>query len=146
MAQKEMATADAVQIEPADDTARMMEIAISQGEAGVAALERLVAMRERAEDRAAARQYAEAVGRFQELCPVVGKNAAGAHGAAYATLDQVMGTIRPALAEAGLGRIRQPRAQVLCHRCFAVGDGQRLRQRVLYVMHLLSDGPARSTV
>lgn len=89
-------------VDVSDDTARMMEIAIQQGEAGVAALERLVAMRERAEDRLAARQYAEAVAEFQEVCPVVGKNAAGAHGARYATLDQIMAKIRPALTSAGL--------------------------------------------
>lgn len=99
---KSIATAEPRSIEASDDTARMMEIAIQQGEAGVAALERLVAMRERAEDRLAARQYAEAVAEFQEVCPVVGKNAAGAHGARYATLDQIMARIRPALTAAGL--------------------------------------------
>lgn len=99
---QELTTAGTQTVEVSDDTARMMEIAIQQGEAGVAALERLVAMRERAEDRLAARQYAEAIARFQEVCPVVGKNAEGAHRARYATLDQVMATIRPALSESGL--------------------------------------------
>lgn len=92
----------AAQKDMAPDTGRMMEIAIQQGEAGVAALERLVAMRERAEDRAAQRAYSDAIARFQERCPIIGKNAAGAHGAAYATLDEVMRTIRPYLADAGL--------------------------------------------
>ena len=88
-------------VHPAD-TGRLMEIAIQQGEAGVAALERLVAMRERAEDRAAARAYGEAVGRFQESCPTVPKEAKGAHGAAYAPFDRIMRHIRPHLANAGL--------------------------------------------
>ena len=92
----------AITIDTGNDVARMMEIAIQQGEAGVAALERLVAMRERAEDRLAAQQYADAIGRFQEDCPIVGKNAAGAHGARYATLDQIMASIRPALTRNGL--------------------------------------------
>lgn len=87
---------------PGDDIGQMMRIAIEQGESGVAALERLVAMRERAEDRLAERQYAEAIAAFQEVCPVVGKNAEGAHKARYATLDQIMLSIRPALQASGL--------------------------------------------
>lgn len=97
------ATAEVVPMDRQDDDiGQMMRLAIEQGEPGVAALERLVAMRERAEDRLAARQYSEAVAEFQESCPVVGKNAAGAHGARYATLDQIMAKIRPALTGAGL--------------------------------------------
>ncbi len=87
---------------PGDDLAQLMRVAVDKGEAGVAALERLVAMRERAEDRAAVRLHAEAVARFQAACPTVGKGAKGAHGAAYAPLDQIMDTIRPHLADAGL--------------------------------------------
>lgn len=97
-----LTTREAASLAPVDDTQRLMAIAIEQGEAGVAALERLVAMRERAEDRLASRQYTEAIARFQELCPVVAKNSAGAHGARYATLDGIMDAIRPAMVSAGL--------------------------------------------
>ena len=89
-------------IAPVDDTLQLMRLAVEKGEDGVAALERIVAMRERAEDRAAARQYTEAIARFQQECPVVAKNAAGAHGARYATLDGIMDAIRPALVSSGL--------------------------------------------
>ena len=97
---KDIAPTGQVAADP--DTARMMEIAIQQGEDGVAALERLVAMRERAEDRAAQREYSAAIARFQQTCPVISKNAEGAHRAAYATLDHIMNTIRPHLRDAGL--------------------------------------------
>lgn len=99
---KDMATTPGSVAALAPDADRMMELAIQQGEAGVAALERLVAMRERAEDRAAARWYAEAIAQFQQSCPVVSRNSRGAHSAAYATLDHIMDTIRPFLRDAGL--------------------------------------------
>jgi hypothetical protein len=90
-------------IEPAtDDVAKMMTLAIEQGEAGVAALERLVAMRERAEDRLAERQFEQALAQFQADCPPITKNRKGAHSADYATLDHIMQTIRPTLTEHGL--------------------------------------------
>jgi hypothetical protein len=95
------ATEIATRAEP-DDVQRLMAVAIEQGEAGVAALERLVAMRERAEDRSAQRAHADAIARFQELCPVIAKNASGAHNARYATLDQILDQIRPALTQCGL--------------------------------------------
>lgn len=102
MSDTNIVTCGSSSIAPIDDTQRLMAIAIEQGEAGVAALERLVAMRERAEDRLASRQYTEAIARFQELCPVVAKNSAGAHGARYAALDGIMDAIRPAMVSAGL--------------------------------------------
>jgi len=87
---------------PADEMGAMMRLAVEQGESGVAALERIVAMRERAEDRAAEQAFAAALANFQCSQPSIGYNADGAHNARYATLDHIMDRIRPSLAKHGL--------------------------------------------
>lgn len=77
------------------DTARMMEIAISQGEAGVAALERLVAMRERERDYQAEVMFNAAMRAAQSE---MGRVSANAHNpqtrSNYATYDKLDRALR----------------------------------------------------
>ena len=84
------------------DMGELMRLAVERGTDGVAALERLVALQERAEQRQAERDFAQAIADFQSRLRVVGYNAAGAHGARYATLDHIMEQVGPTLAACGL--------------------------------------------
>lgn len=76
----------------------------------VEALEKLQAMLERVSDRAAAREFADALARFQELCPPIVKNARASFATQgggkmeyrYAELDHIARTIRPHLKACGL--------------------------------------------
>lgn len=88
--------------EPDDDLQALMSLAIRQGPDGIEALRQLVELRRQEEDRQAARDFAAAMAAFQADGCVVEYNAVGAHNARYATLDQIMQTIRPALAANGL--------------------------------------------
>lgn len=82
---------------------QMMQLAIRQGTDGVEALRALVELKREQEDREAAREFAAALARFHRIAPkTIRKDRTGAHGARYATLDQIMQTIMPALLEAGL--------------------------------------------
>lgn len=96
MTRTNLATSEPVSIAPVDDTQRLMAIAIEQGEAGVAALERLVAMRERAEDRASERAYAAAMRAAQsEIQPVAAKKKNTQTNSKYADLFALHGAIVP---------------------------------------------------
>jgi len=81
---------------------RMMALAIQQGPEGVEALRALVELQREQEDRQAARDFAMALTRFGEDCPAIAKDASGAHNVRYATLDNIMHVIRPALTANGL--------------------------------------------
>ena len=100
---KELAqTSDHAPATAGDPYTELMSAAISQGEAGVAALERLVALQERREAQQAERAYNVARAAFQRDCPPIRKGRRGAHGATYADLDDIMAIIGPTLAANGL--------------------------------------------
>jgi hypothetical protein len=90
--------------------ARLFELAVEKGVDGVAALERLVALHERATDRSAAREFADAMARFQEECPPIRKTSTatvvtksgGKFQYQYAELDEIARTVRPILHKHGL--------------------------------------------
>lgn len=87
----------------------MLTLAVEKG-VDVAALEKLVALHERVTDRAAAREFAEAMARFQAACPPIAKTstaeivtkAGGRYGYRYAELDEIARTVRPLLESNGL--------------------------------------------
>ena len=76
------------------DIHRLMEIALGQGEGGVAALEKLVSLQERMEDREAGRAFARAMLAFQNACPVIHKNAKG-HTNKYSSYDYCVSVAKP---------------------------------------------------
>ncbi len=76
------------------DINRLMEIALGQGEGGVAALEKLVALQERMEDREAGKAFARAMLAFQNSCPVIHKNAKG-HTNKYSSYDYCVSVAKP---------------------------------------------------
>lgn len=73
------------------------------------ALEKIVALKERMEDRAAAKAFNVALAGFQEECPFIPKeskafithNSGGEHDYAYAELDTIARVIRPLLVKHG---------------------------------------------
>lgn len=92
------------------DVGRLMEIALGQGADGVDALERLVGLQERVIARQAENALTDALGSFQDSCPMIPRTAtakiATKSGAAYSfrysPLDVIAATIRPHLREHGL--------------------------------------------
>lgn len=88
----------------------LMEIAIQQGDAGVDALERLVALQERVMDRDANNQLMHALAAFQEKCPPIRKSrdadiktkSGASYRYTYASLDDIVASIRELLPEFGL--------------------------------------------
>lgn len=92
------------------DVGRLMEMALAQGESGVAALERLVAMQERILTIQAERALTLALAAFHAECPPIPKTAAvdyvTKNGARikynFAPLDTIAEHIRPFLAPVGL--------------------------------------------
>jgi hypothetical protein len=76
----------------------------------VEALERLQAMHERASDRAAAAEFAQAVATFQASCPPIAKKSTAklttksgvSFSYKYAELDEIARTVRPILQKVGL--------------------------------------------
>lgn len=89
------------------DTQALMELAIQRGPDGIDALERLVALQERAEEKAARRAFFAALARFQRERPAITKNRTvhnkqGRKMYGYAELDHIVRTIQPTLIECGL--------------------------------------------
>ena len=81
---------------PQDDMSAMMRIAVEQGEAGVAALERLVAMKERDEDRTAARYFAASMRAVQaEGVTVVKDRRNDQTNSDYATYSAIARALKP---------------------------------------------------
>lgn len=86
----------------------LLELAIEKG-IPVESLEKLQAMYERASDRAAAAEFAQALAAFQQKCPPIAKNktakivpnSGAAYSYTYAELDHIAKTIRPILTELG---------------------------------------------
>lgn len=85
-----------------DMYADMMREAIAQGEAGVAALERLVALQERREAAEALREFNVALAQFQADAPPIPRQSEGAHRGKYAKRDAILRLLRPTLAANGL--------------------------------------------
>lgn len=102
------ATADAALAKPSE-AGDMLRMAIEKG-VPVESLERLQAMYERAQDRAAAAAFNEAMSAFHADCPVIGKSSTGnvttrsggSYSYKYASLDEIARTVRPYLAKHGL--------------------------------------------
>lgn len=92
------------------DVGRLMELALAQGEGGVDALERLVGLQERVMDRQAENALTEALGAFQDDCPMIRQTktakiataSGGSYSFTYAPLDVIEATIRPHLRAHGL--------------------------------------------
>lgn len=88
---------------------KLLEMALDK-EVPVEALEKLVALSERVQDRTSSQEFADAMSRFQEECPSISKtsraNIATKSGMRYsynfADLDHIVKTIRPVLARHGL--------------------------------------------
>lgn len=83
----------------------LMEMALGQGEGGVAALERLVALQERVMTRQAENDLSHALAEFQAECPPIRQTkkasiatkGGGAYSFTYAPLDEVARVIKPHL-------------------------------------------------
>jgi len=81
-----------------------------QNKVPVETIERLVALRERADERSAARAYFAALAAFQSECPAIPKSSTakittrtgGGYAYKYAELDEIAATIRPYLHAHGL--------------------------------------------
>ena len=111
---KEIAVVEAVEVEmiPANSgqIARLMEMAVEGGEDTIGALERLMELQHRAEDRIARKEFFDALARFQENCPEIKKSrdadittkAGGKYGYTYAPLEEITRTIAEPLKEHGL--------------------------------------------
>jgi hypothetical protein len=89
--------------------AALLHLAIEKN-VPVETLEKLVALHERVSDRAAAREFAEAMSAFQAECPPIAKTSTAkiatrggtSYSYAYAELDEIARTINPILARHGL--------------------------------------------
>lgn len=109
----------------APDINALMTIAAQHGAEGAACLEKLVALQERMEDRAAKREAAEALAKFQRDCgpvehdkPVMNKDGKSVR-YSYATLEHVIASIQPHLLAHGLTyrwnmNMQEGRVQATC--------------------------------
>lgn len=92
------------------DVDALVRIALERGDVAVDTIERLVALRERVEDRAAREAFVGAMSEFQAECPPISKNrtarvktkTGGSYSYGYATLAEIAETVRPILAGLGL--------------------------------------------
>lgn len=89
------------------ELAEIMRIAVERGD--VATLEKLVALKERVEDRNAASEFTQALAAFQAECPLIQKKSeasivtksGGSYKYKYAELDHIARITRPALVKHG---------------------------------------------
>lgn len=103
-------TAVAVRQPTTLDVPHLMELALAQGDGGVEALERLVGLQERVLDRQAENALSEAIGAFQDECPMIRQTktakiatrSGSSYAFTYAPLDEIERTIRPHLRVHGL--------------------------------------------
>lgn len=122
------------------DLVRLMEIAVTQGEGGVAALERLVALQERAQAKAAQAAHAAAMAAFQAACPPVVRakgipDASGNIKYHYAPLEDIVAAAGPHLRAAGLSysfAVTYPdgATEVACIITHAMGHDERSSVRM----------------
>jgi hypothetical protein len=98
------------QVARQDDSNTLLELAI-RGGVDVSVIERLVALKERAQDRDARAAYFEALAAFQDECPqvsktkeadIVSKRSGARFKYTYAPLDEIARVIRPVLRKHGL--------------------------------------------
>ena len=100
---------DIVPTEPPDDITALLRIAVEKG-SDVAALEKLVGLYERVENRRAKGEFTAALLRFQAQCPAVRHNrkasfatrAGGTFDYKYADLAEICMTVNPVLHPLGL--------------------------------------------
>lgn len=127
---------------------QLMQYAIDQlgGEGAaqaVEALEKLVALKERTEDRQAKQDFTAALAAFQSECPVISLNktasvrmkAGGSYSYKYATLDEIAKTIGPILQRHGLSYRwdsdqTDQGVMVTCHLTHVGGHGCSASMRV----------------
>lgn len=91
------------------DVNRLLELAIDK-EVSVDAMEKLVTLAERVQDRSAAREFHSAMSQFQEDCPPITKTSKASFTTkshmkveyAYASLDHIVATVRPILHRLGM--------------------------------------------
>lgn len=103
------AESQAVVAAPTSEIGNLLMLAM-QGGVSVETIERLVALKERAEARSAAAEMNSALAQFQAECPHIRKtstaeivtNSGGKYGYRYAELDEIARTIRPLLIKHGL--------------------------------------------
>lgn len=89
--------------------AQLLHFAIAQN-LPVESLERIVALSERMQDRAAAQEFAQAMAAFQRECPPIKKSSTakiatrggGSYSFNYAELDEIASVVNPILAKHGL--------------------------------------------
>lgn len=94
---------------PASDIDRILGLAITSN-VTVETIERIVALKERMEDRAAAAEFNAALAAFQGACPPIRKGSTakiatrsgGQFSYTYASLDRIAEVVRPVLKEHGL--------------------------------------------
>ena len=103
--EEEVAVAVVQEAPVALNVGRLMEMALGQGPDGVEALERLVALQERTDDRNAQRALTLALGAFQAACPHIRQSktakiatkSGSNYNFTYAPLDEITRTIQPHL-------------------------------------------------
>lgn len=84
-------------------TEELMRLALDKGgDAGLAAFNRLIELHEAEQLRAARAAFATSLAAFRAQVPEIAKNASGAHGARYATLDHIVYCVQGPLADNGL--------------------------------------------
>lgn len=91
------------------DMTKLLELALTKG-VDVIALEKLVALKERTEDRIAAQEFARALAEFQSACPPIRKTSTAKivtksgreYGYNYAELDEIARTANKLLKDYGL--------------------------------------------
>lgn len=89
----------------------LMAMALEKGGDAVAQIERLVDMKIKLDDRAAAQEFAQAMAAFQAECPpiaktstakIMSKRTGSTHSYNYAELDEIARTVNPILSRHGL--------------------------------------------
>jgi hypothetical protein len=99
----------ATQADMPDQVMALFQQALSQGESGAAALEKLVDLQERMHRRRAELEFSVALAEFQRVCPTVSKSSTAkiaaksgsSYSFTYADLEEIVSTVRPHLATCG---------------------------------------------
>lgn len=99
----------AVQVQGESEIGQLLRLAVT-GNVPVETIEKLVALKERMEDRNAAREFNIALADFQAACPAIKKTSSAkittaggsAYSYSYAELDEIARTTRPILTRFGL--------------------------------------------
>lgn len=101
--------ADAAQADMPEQVMALFQQALSQGESGTNALEKLVDLQERMHRRRAELEFSMALAEFQSVCPTISKSSTAkimtkggsGYSFTYADLEEIVSTVRPHLASCG---------------------------------------------